>query len=78
MLGQNYSIDTAMKINPVTWTLSVEAAFYVLLPLLGLIAFLLGPRRAAHQAAILIALVGSTIAFRMSSAERAASVTAPT
>jgi peptidoglycan/LPS O-acetylase OafA/YrhL len=52
-----------MKINPVTWTLCVEAAFYVLLPLLGLIAFLLGPRRAGRQAALLAGLVGLTIAW---------------
>jgi peptidoglycan/LPS O-acetylase OafA/YrhL len=63
VFGQNYSMDTLMKINPVTWTLGVEAAFYVLLPLLGLIAFLLGPNRAGHQAAILVALVGLTIAW---------------
>jgi peptidoglycan/LPS O-acetylase OafA/YrhL len=63
VFGQNYSIDAVMQINPVTWTLCVEAAFYVLLPLLGMIAFLLGPRRVPHQAAILIALVGVTIAW---------------
>jgi peptidoglycan/LPS O-acetylase OafA/YrhL len=63
VLAQNYSMDTVMKINPVTWTLSVEAAFYVLLPLLGLIAFVLGPKRAGHQAAILIGLVALTIAW---------------
>lgn len=63
VFGQNYSMDTVMKINPVTWTLCVEAAFYVLLPLLGLIAFLLGPRRIGHQVAVLIALVGLTIGW---------------
>ena len=55
-------MGTVMKINPVTWTLCVEAAFYVLLPVLGIVAFLLGPRRAASQAAMLIGLVGVTIA----------------
>ncbi len=63
VLGQNYSMDTVMKINPVTWTLGVEAAFYAFLPLLGLIAFLLGPRRTGHQATILVGLVGMTIAW---------------
>ena len=62
VFGQNYSMGTVMKINPVTWTLCVEAAFYVLLPVLGIVAFLLGPRRAASQAAMLIGLVGVTIA----------------
>jgi peptidoglycan/LPS O-acetylase OafA/YrhL len=63
VFGQNYSMDTVMKINPVTWTLCVEVAFYVLLPVLGLVTFLLGPRRPALQAAILCGLVGSTIAW---------------
>ena len=62
VFGQNYSMGTVMKINPVTWTLCVEAAFYVLLPVLGIVAFLLGPRRAVSQAAMLIGLVGVTIA----------------
>jgi peptidoglycan/LPS O-acetylase OafA/YrhL len=62
VFGQNYSMDTVMKINPVTWTLCVEASFYLLLPLLGIVAFLLGPRRVASQAAMLIGLVGVTIA----------------
>jgi peptidoglycan/LPS O-acetylase OafA/YrhL len=57
VFGQNYSMDTVMKINPVTWSLCVEAAFYVFLPLLGLIAFLLGPKRAGRQAGVLIGLV---------------------
>ena len=65
VFGQNYSIDTVMKINPVTWSLCVEAAFYVLLPLLGLIAFLLGPRRTGHQAAVLIGLIGLTVAWNI-------------
>jgi peptidoglycan/LPS O-acetylase OafA/YrhL len=65
VFGQNYSMDTVMKINPVTWSLGVEAAFYVVLPVLGLIAFLLGPRRAVLQAAILIGLVGVTTAWNV-------------
>jgi peptidoglycan/LPS O-acetylase OafA/YrhL len=38
LFAQNYSIDTVMQINPVTWTLCVEISFYALLPLLGLVA----------------------------------------
>src|SRR3954449_1045352 len=57
VFAENYSMDTLMKIDPVMWTLCVEATFYVLLPLLGLAAFLLGPRRAGHQAGVLLALV---------------------
>jgi peptidoglycan/LPS O-acetylase OafA/YrhL len=63
VLGQNYSMDTVMKINPVTWTLGVEAAFYLFLPVAGLIAFSLGPRRVWHQAAIVIGLIGLTVAW---------------
>jgi peptidoglycan/LPS O-acetylase OafA/YrhL len=33
VLGQNYSNDTILTLNPVTWTLAVELAFYALLPL---------------------------------------------
>jgi peptidoglycan/LPS O-acetylase OafA/YrhL len=57
VFGQNYSMDTLMKVDPVMWTLCVEAAFYVALPLLGLVAFLLGPRRIGVQAALLAGLV---------------------
>ena len=42
VFGENYSMSTLMKIDPVMWTLCVEAAFYVVLPLLGLVAFLSG------------------------------------
>src|SRR4051812_48270279 len=34
VFGQNYSDATIMQLNPVTWTLCVEVAFYLLLPLL--------------------------------------------
>jgi peptidoglycan/LPS O-acetylase OafA/YrhL len=57
IFGQNYSLDTIMRLNPVTWTLCVEAAFYVLLPLLGAIAWRLGPRSRGAQAAIVAALI---------------------
>ena len=30
--AQNYSMGSLMQINPVTWTLCVEAAFYLVLP----------------------------------------------
>src|SRR3954463_8371862 len=56
VFGQNYSLDTIMRLNPVTWTLCVEAAFYVLLPLLGAVAWRLGPRARGRQA-LLVALL---------------------
>jgi acetyltransferase len=34
VFGQNYSDGTIMQLNPVTWTLCVEVAFYVVLPFL--------------------------------------------
>jgi peptidoglycan/LPS O-acetylase OafA/YrhL len=57
IFGQNYSLDTIMRLNPVTWTLCVEAAFYVLLPLLGAIAWRLGPRRRVAHVALVAALI---------------------
>jgi peptidoglycan/LPS O-acetylase OafA/YrhL len=57
IFGQNYSLDTIMRLNPVTWTLCVEAAFYVLLPLLGVLAWRAGHRSWRLQAT----LVGSLI-----------------
>jgi peptidoglycan/LPS O-acetylase OafA/YrhL len=57
VFGQNYSLDTIMRLNPVTWTLCVEAAFYLLLPLLGALAWRTGRRSWRLQAA----LVGSLI-----------------
>jgi peptidoglycan/LPS O-acetylase OafA/YrhL len=38
VFAQNYSLDTLMQLNPVLWTLSVEAAFYVALPLIAVLA----------------------------------------
>src|SRR3954463_11337955 len=57
VFGQNYSLDTIMTLNPVTWTLCLEAAFYVLLPVIGWVAWRLGPRARGRQAL----LVGSFI-----------------
>lgn len=63
LFAQNYSLETAKKLNPVTWTLCVEATFYLALPLLGLIALRLGRRRAAHQALVLGSLVVLTVVW---------------
>ena len=35
VFGQNFSGATIMQLNPVTWTLCVEVAFYLLLPLVA-------------------------------------------
>lgn len=55
---QNYSLSTIGRLNPVTWTLCVEIAFYALLPLVGWVALRIGPRRIGRQ----LALVGALIA----------------
>ncbi len=53
--AQNYSMDSIMELIPVTWTLVVEAAFYVVLPLIGLLALKIGARPKV-QAAMLISI----------------------
>ena len=63
VFGQNYSMDTVMHIDPVTWTLCIEAAFYVFLPLVGLAVWRLGPQRAGWHAALLVALVAVTVVW---------------
>lgn len=63
VFAQNYSADTVMTLNPVTWTLSIEAALYLVLPLIGLAAYRLGHKRVAHQAVFLLVLVGVTLAW---------------
>lgn len=54
VFGQNYSEAAILRLNPVTWTLCVEMAFYLLLPVLALA----GGRTRAGQAALVAALVG--------------------
>src|SRR3954471_13289583 len=63
VFAQNYSLDTIMRLNPVTWTLCVEAAFYVLLPLLGWAAWRLGPRARGRQALLGGALIPLGLAW---------------
>jgi peptidoglycan/LPS O-acetylase OafA/YrhL len=60
VFAQNYSLDTLMQLNPVLWTLSVEAAFYVALPLIVALAARLSFR--AH-ALLLAGLVAVGIGF---------------
>lgn len=57
VMAQNFSLDTLLKLNPVTWTLVVEVCFYVLLPLLGLWAFEVARGRRRPQVAMALALV---------------------
>jgi peptidoglycan/LPS O-acetylase OafA/YrhL len=56
--AQNYSGSTIMKLNPVTWTLCLEVAFYVLLPVIGAFAYHLAKGRRGPQVALLGGLMG--------------------
>ena len=61
VLVQNYVPSMAGALNPPTWTLVVEASFYALAPLLGLVALRIARGRAGHLAlpvALTIASVG--------------------
>ena len=58
VFGQNYSSETLMEINPVTWTLCVEAAFYVALPLVALLA-----RSGRTRVVLLASLIAATVAW---------------
>jgi peptidoglycan/LPS O-acetylase OafA/YrhL len=60
VFAQNYSLSTLMQLNPVLWTLSVEAAFYVALPLVALMAIRL---RTSRHALLLLVLVAFGIGF---------------
>ena len=64
LFAQNYSGATLMQLNPVTWTLSVEAAFYVVLPLIGLLVLWLARGGARAQAAVLVGFVALTVLWR--------------
>jgi peptidoglycan/LPS O-acetylase OafA/YrhL len=63
VFAQNYSLETLMQIDPVFWTLCIEAAFYAVLPLLGLLALRLGPARVRLQGLGLVALLLITVGW---------------
>ena len=56
----NYSLATMGDLNPVMWTLGVEAAFYALLPLVAWAALRLVPARLGPQLALVGALIAVT------------------
>jgi peptidoglycan/LPS O-acetylase OafA/YrhL len=53
VFAQNYSPDTLLKLNAATWTLCVEAAFYLALPLIGFLALRVAKGRPGRQALLL-------------------------
>ena len=63
LFGQNYSPETLLRLNAATWTLAVEVAFYLMLPLIGLLALRLRSMRA--QAALLGALVAAGLGWNL-------------
>jgi peptidoglycan/LPS O-acetylase OafA/YrhL len=63
VFGQNYSSETFFTLNPVTWTLCLEAAFYVSLPLIGLAAYRLARGRVRAQAVLLAGIALAGIAY---------------
>ncbi len=69
IFAQNFSADTLLKLDPPMWTLAVEAAYYVVLPLLGWLALRAGRSRGA-QAAIPLLLLLSGVVFNIILAEQ--------
>jgi peptidoglycan/LPS O-acetylase OafA/YrhL len=63
VFGQNYSPDTLLKVNAATWTLAVEIAFYLALPLIGFVALRL--RSARAQVILLFALVAAGLGWNL-------------
>jgi peptidoglycan/LPS O-acetylase OafA/YrhL len=74
LFAQNTSPSSVMKLNPPLWSLAVEVGFYALLPLIGLLATKLPPRRRA-QALVPLALLALGVAFNVSIAGRGLGMT---
>jgi peptidoglycan/LPS O-acetylase OafA/YrhL len=65
VFGQNYNEDTLLTLNPPSWTLAVEATFYVALPLLGVLA-VAGRRLGVIAAPVLFFVVGLAYNYALS------------
>jgi peptidoglycan/LPS O-acetylase OafA/YrhL len=60
LFAQNYDPDTINRLDPPMWTLGVEVTFYLLVPLVGVLALRLGRSRARQLAlAGAVAVVGA-------------------
>ncbi len=57
VFGQNYFGQTLMEVNPVTWTLCVEATFYLALPLVLLV------RSTRGRVTLLVSLIAATVVW---------------
>lgn len=65
VFGQNFARDTLLTLNPPTWTLAVEATFYLVLPVLGLLA-VYGRRAGVVAAPVLFFAAGLAYNFALS------------
>jgi peptidoglycan/LPS O-acetylase OafA/YrhL len=65
VLGQNYQADTLLRLNAATWTLAVEAAFYLMLPVVGVLAYRLARGSIRRQAALIGSLVVTGLAWNL-------------
>ncbi|MGH2964644.1 MAG: acyltransferase family protein [Solirubrobacterales bacterium] len=62
VFAQNFSPSALLTLDPPTWTLSIEASFYLVLPLVGLAAARLGSSR-WNQVAPPIAIIAAGLAW---------------
>jgi peptidoglycan/LPS O-acetylase OafA/YrhL len=69
VFGQNFSADTVLKLNGPLWTLAVEAAFYLALPLAALAAVRAGRDRVC-QVAVPLAAIGMGLVWNAWCARR--------
>ena len=74
VFAQNFSTESVMKLNPPMWSLAVEVSFYVVLPLIGLLAARLPARRGAI-ALVPLALLALGVLFNWSIAGRGLGMT---
>ena len=63
VFAQNYFPDTLLKLNAATWTLAVEVAFYLMLPVVGWLALRAGRGSARRQALLLGGLAAAGLAW---------------
>jgi peptidoglycan/LPS O-acetylase OafA/YrhL len=62
VFAQNYSPSAVMSLDPPTWTLSIEASFYLVLPVVGIAAMRAGSSRFG-QVAVPAALIAVGLAW---------------
>jgi peptidoglycan/LPS O-acetylase OafA/YrhL len=65
VFGQNYSPDTLLHLNAATWTLAIEVAFYLMLPVVALVALRRCYGSVRAQVALLSTLVVAGVAWNV-------------